>query len=68
MQWYQKLKFARKVKGLTLDETASKVCIGKSYLWAIEAGKIRDPSFFKMHALLHLYNLNFEDIEDEPKS
>lgn len=65
MKWYQKLKFARKVKGFTLDETASKACMSKSYLWAIEKGKVADPSFFKIHELLRLYNLSFEDIEDE---
>lgn len=65
MKWYQKLKFARKVKGLTLREAAARVCLSNAYLCEIEKGKIKDPSFFKIQALLNLYNLTFEDIEDE---
>lgn len=65
MKWYQKLRFARKVKGLSLEEVAEKACMSKSYLWAIEKGRVADPSFFKILGLLHLYNLTFEDIEDE---
>lgn len=64
MEWYQKLKFARKVKGLSLKEAAAKVKMSSSYLWAIEKGDISDPSFFKILGLLYLYNLTFEDIED----
>jgi len=65
MKWYQKLKFARKVKGLSLEEVAAKGFISKSYLWEIERGTIPDPSFFKILDLLNLYNLTSNDIEDE---
>lgn len=64
MKWYDKLKFARKVKGLSLEEVASEACISKSYLWAIEKCKVSDPSVFKIINLLHLYNLTFDDLEE----
>ncbi len=64
MKWYQKLKFARRVKGLSLDQVASEILISKSYLCEIERGKVKDPSFFKIVNLLHLYNLTFDDMEE----
>lgn len=65
MKWYQKLRFARKVKTLSIREAADKACISNAYLCQIEQGKIENPSFFKIHELLRLYNLSFDDIEDD---
>lgn len=65
MEWYKKLKFARKVKGLSLDEVASKGVMSKSYLCEIERGKIANPSIGKIAGLLRLYNLTFNDLFGE---
>lgn len=64
MKWFEKLKFARKVKGMTLDEVESATIISRSYISEIESGKIKDPSYFKMCELLRIYNLGIEDLED----
>ncbi|MBW2576205.1 MAG: helix-turn-helix transcriptional regulator [Deltaproteobacteria bacterium] len=65
MKWYEKLKFARKVMQLTLREVADLTGMSNPYICEIEHGQISDPSFFKIVKLLKLYNLKFEDIEDE---
>lgn len=65
MRWFERLKFARKVKGLSLDEVASKGIISKSYLFEIEKGKIENPSIGKIAGLLRLYNIDFDDIFSE---
>lgn len=65
MEWDEKLKFARKVKGLSLDEVASKGIISKSYLCEIERGKIANPSIGKIASLLRLYNITFDDLFGE---
>lgn len=65
MEWYQKLKFARKVKGLSLDEVVATGCISKSYLCEIEKGKIANPSIGKISGLLRLYNITFDDLFGE---
>lgn len=66
MKWHEKLRFARKVKGLSLDQVAEKGIISKSYLCEIEKGKIVNPSIGKIRGLLSEYNLTFDDIfQDE---
>ena len=63
--WYEKLKFARKVKGLSIRSVSEMVNVSNPYICEIENGKINDPSFFKMAKLLKLYNLSFEDMIGE---
>ena len=65
MKWFQKLAFARKVKGWTLEQVASTGHISKAYLCEIEKGRIGDPSFFKISGLLRLYNLTPDDIKSD---
>lgn len=65
MKWYEKLKFARKVKGMSLKELSYATGISTGYLNNIENGKITNPSFFKIIKLLELYNLGREDLEDD---
>lgn len=61
MDFSEKLKFARKVKGLTLREVEGKTGISNAYLSQLENGHIIDPSFVKMMVLIRFYNLDVED-------
>jgi transcriptional regulator with XRE-family HTH domain len=62
MKWFEKLKFARKVKGLTCKDVEKLSGISNAYINEIENGKIKDPSYFKIVKLLELYNLEHTDI------
>jgi len=62
MAWYEKLKFARKVRGFTLREVEKQTGLSNPYLCQIEAGQIKDPSFFKVAKLMKLYNLDIIDL------
>ena len=62
MQWFEKLAFARKIKGATLREVESETGISNAYLSQLETGKIKDPGFFTMQKLLDFYNLEYGDI------
>ena len=66
MKWFEKLKFARRVKGWSLREAADKAGISNAYLCQIESGKINDPSFFKTVNLMNLYNLSLKTLIDPP--
>jgi transcriptional regulator with XRE-family HTH domain len=61
MEWYKKIKFARKVSGLTIREVSDKVGITNSYYSQIETGQIKNPSFFKMLKIMKLFNLTNSD-------
>ena len=63
MEWFEKLKFARKVKGFSLRIVEQKTGISNAYLCEIENGKIADPSYFKIVKLLNIYNLSHEDVK-----
>jgi len=63
MSWYEKLKFARRVLGLSQRAVARKTGISDAYLCEIEKGRIKDPSFFKILTLLKLYNLNADEMD-----
>ena len=65
MNFSEKLKFARKVKGLTLREVEDKTGISNAYLSQLENGHILDPSFVKMMVLIRFYNLDVEDFAGE---
>lgn len=65
MKWHEKLKFARKVTGMSLRKVSSITGISNPYLCQLENGQINEPSFKKMALLLDLYNLEIEDITDE---
>jgi len=65
MKWFEKLKFARKIAGLSQRDVATKTDMSDAYICEIENGKIIDPSYFKISRLLVLYNLDPEDIEDD---
>ena len=62
MDWPEKLKFVRKIKGMTLREVENATGISNAYLSQLESGHIKDPSYFKMSQLLDFYNLGHEDI------
>lgn len=62
MKWYDKLKFARKIKGLSCRDVEESTGISSAYVNQIENGKIKDPSYFKMIKLLRVYNLEYGDI------
>lgn len=62
MTWWERLRFARKVKGFTLREVERLTGISNPYLCQIEAGSVDEPSFFKIVKLMKLYNLNVEDL------
>lgn len=62
MKWYEKLRFARKIKGKTLRQTESETGYSNSYLSQLETGKIDQPGFFLIMGLLKYYNLKTEDI------
>lgn len=64
MKWFEKLRFARRVKGMSQATAARHSSISTGYLCAIEQGKIADPSFFKVSRLLRLYNLKPDDMSD----
>lgn len=64
MNWHEKLVFARKIKNMIQATAARHVKISQGYLIQIEQGKIADPSYFKMTRLLHLYNLDPDDIAE----
>ena len=64
MKWYEKLKFARQVKGLALREVEKETGISNAYLCQIENGGIDDPSYFKIIKLLKFYNLNHKDFDE----
>ncbi len=66
MKWFEKLAFARKIKGFSFREVESQTGISNAYLCEIESGKIKDPSYFKIADLLKLYNLSHKDIERAP--
>lgn len=63
MQWFEKLAFARKIKGVTLREVESETGISNAYLSQLETGKIKDPGFFIMQKLLNFYNLDQGDVK-----
>ena len=63
MEWYEKLKFARKVAGLSLRDVKAAVGISDAYLCELEKGRIKEPSYFKIRKLLMFYNLGHEDME-----
>lgn len=65
MKWYEKLKFARKVKGMTLREVEEETGISNSYLCQLERGQIKKPSFFKLVKLIELYNLDIGDLNEK---
>ncbi len=65
MQWFEKLKFARKIAALSQREVAAKTDMSDAYLCEIETGKITDPSYFKISRLLSLYNLDHSDIKND---
>ena len=67
MKWFEKLKFARKVKGLSQVDLCGRIGMSPSYLSAIEKGEIQDLSIFKALRLCAALNLTIEDVwgEDE---
>ena len=65
MKWFEKLKFARKIKGFSCREVEKLSGISNAYINEIENGKIKDPSYFKIVKLLELYNLEPADIKEE---
>lgn len=65
MQWYEKLKFARKVMGLSLRQLEERTAIPSGHLSQLENGKIQNPSFFTVKKLLTYYHLTAEDIKDD---
>ena len=67
MKWYDKLKFARKVMGLSLRDVKAKTGISDAYLCEIENGRIKDPSYFKIRKLLIFYHLDHTDLEEGQK-
>lgn len=73
MKWYEKLKFARHVKGVSLREVEKATGLSNAYLSQVENGKIKDPGFFTTVKLLLYYNLHLSDLlpydnETEPSN
>lgn len=64
MKWYDRLKFARKVKNKTLREVENEVGISNAYLSQLETGKIKEPGFFVLIKLVYYYNLDVKDMID----
>lgn len=62
MKWYEKLKAARNFTGLSCRKVEKLTGISNAYINQIENGKIEDPSFFKVHKLLILYDLSHKDL------
>jgi transcriptional regulator with XRE-family HTH domain len=60
----EKLKFARKVTGLSLREVSRKTGISNPYLSQLENGQILEPSFTRMMILIRFYNLDVDDFID----
>lgn len=61
MKWHEKLKFARKILKLSLRDVEGATGISNPYLCQLENGQIKEPSFFKMMALINFYNLSLSD-------
>jgi transcriptional regulator with XRE-family HTH domain len=62
VEWNEKLRFARKVLGLSLRDVEKQTGISNSYLCQLESGKILDPSFIKMMVLIKFYNIDVSDL------
>ena len=62
MEWYEKLKFARQVRGESLRDVEAATGISNAYLSQIENGEIKDPGFFVTVELLIHFNLHPSDL------
>lgn len=62
VEWYQKLKNAREYNELSCRQVEELTGISNAYINQIENGQIKDPSFFKVHKLLILYNLDYKEL------
>jgi len=56
----EKIKKLRKEKGLTLQDLATSVGLGKSYIWEIENGRIKNPSFEKILIIAKALDVDVE--------
>jgi transcriptional regulator with XRE-family HTH domain len=52
----------RKKANLTLEELAKRVGCGKSYIWELENGKIKNPSFDKINRISLSLNIDLETL------
>jgi hypothetical protein len=58
MDWFQKLRVVRRMKGLGMREVAAAVGISIGYLCDLERGKVKDPGIFKILRLLKYYDMS----------
>jgi transcriptional regulator with XRE-family HTH domain len=64
MKWYEKIRFARKVSGLSVRDVSKQIGITNGYFNQIENGQIKDPSFFKIAKIMKLFNLSIDDLNN----